>query len=100
MVVTTMNFQELKVGDRIRIISVPGIGIPNYTLHSETRRAYKKLIARGRSLRICEINEYRSPWFRFRFKRANEKWEYHSMNIMDSDDNWVLVKRRRNKLPG
>ena len=89
-----MRTPKLKIGDQIRIIAVPGVGIPNYTIHPDTTRAYLKLIARNRPLRIARIDEYGQPWFDFRFKRKNGKWEHHTMCIFDSDDNWVIVKKR------
>src|SRR5262249_6145299 len=90
-----MGIGKLTVGDRIRIIGVPGVGIPDYTIQPETKRAYRKLLSRSTSLRICEIDESGQPWFRFRFKRKDGTWEHHSMCIMADDDNWVQVKHRR-----
>ena len=63
-----MNYHDLKPGDKIRIIAIPGEGNPNYTLHSSTKLVYKKLIARGRSVRIDHIDKYGSPWYTCRFK--------------------------------
>jgi hypothetical protein len=90
-----MRRGDLKVGDRIRIIELPGRGVPGYYLHPETERAYKKLIARNRSVRIADIDEYGLPWYHFGLRRKNGRWVWHSMNVCDGDDNWVLVKRRR-----
>jgi hypothetical protein len=95
-----MKASDLRVGDRIRIIGIPGAGDPNYYLHPDTKRAYTKLIARGRSVRIFKIDEYGAPWFAFRFKRKNGKWEYHWLNIYDWEDIWVPVKPRGKKKPG
>jgi hypothetical protein len=89
-----MKMKRLKVGDRIRIIGVPGEGIPNYVIHRETVRVYKKLIARKRSVRIREIDEYGVPWFTCKFKKRNGAWEWHSMAVMDSDKNWIPVRPR------
>ena len=84
---------KLKVGDRIRINDQ----LPAYsTLHKETIRVWKKLVQRGRSVRIFKTDEYGAPWYRVRFKRKDGRWEYHELNVMDVDDNWVLVKRRSN----
>jgi hypothetical protein len=90
-----MQVKKLKVGDRVRIIGVPGVGVPNYYIHPGTIRAYKKLIARGRSVRIFEIDEYGSPWYRFRFRRKNGTWEHHWMVIMENDTNWVMVRQQK-----
>lgn len=83
---------RLKVGDRIRIIDVPGKGIPGYYLHSDTRRVFKKLIVRNRSLRIYQIDEYGCAWYACRFMRKNGRWEHHFLAIYDEEDNWVKVK--------
>jgi len=64
-----MRPSDLKVGDRIRIIGMPGDGVPGYYLHSDTKRVFKMLIARGRSVRITRIDEYGSPWYAYVFRR-------------------------------
>lgn len=86
---------KLKVGDRVRINAVPGSGIPGYTIHKDTIKVYEKLIARNRSVRICEIDEDGLPWYCCRFKRKNGQWEWHSLVIMDDDTNWVKVRKRK-----
>jgi hypothetical protein len=88
-----MNTSKLKVGDRIRITAVPGEGIPGYTIHKDTVRVYKKIMARKRSVRIREIDEYGSPWYMVKFKKG-KKWEYHFMVVAECDTNWVPVKRK------
>lgn len=90
-----MNWRDLKVGDRIRIVEVPGKGIPGYTIHPDTVRAYKLLIRRRRSVRICRIDEYGSPWYECRFRRRNGRLEYHSFIVASADNNWVPVKKRK-----
>ena len=91
-----MKATKLKIGDRIRIIGIPGEGVPGYCMHRDTRQAYKKLIARRRSVVISEI-QWGLPWYSFRFRMKNGKWEYHSMVVAEDDNNWVLVKPRRKK---
>ncbi len=98
--VSKKKANKLRVGDRIRIIGLPGVGISNYYLHPDTKRAYKTLISRGRSLRICEIDQHGLRWFNFRIKRSNGIWEHHSMCITQDDDNWVIVKHRRKETHG
>ena len=51
-----MKASKLTIGDRIRLKGVPGDGIPGYCIHRDTVRVYKKLIARGRSVRIYTID--------------------------------------------
>ena len=89
-----MKARQLKVGDLIRITGVPGAGVPNYFILSETTRVFKKLAARGRPVRIREIDEYGTPWYRCRFRRRNGNFEIHALAVFDFDGNWVLVKRR------
>src|SRR5262249_11493146 len=48
-----MKPSDVRVGDRIRIIGIPGDGVPGYYLHRDTKRVFKKLIGRGRSVRIA-----------------------------------------------
>ena len=89
-----MKSRDLRIGDTVRIIGVPGEGIPDYFIHRETVRVYKKLTARMRPVRIREIDEYGQPWFWCRFRRKNGTFELHALAIMDTDTNWELVKRR------
>lgn len=86
-----MKANELRVGDRIRIVAVPGEGIPNYTIFKETIQVYKKIIARKRAIRINEIDEYGQPCFCVKFKRKNGQWEWHHLVVFESDTNWVPV---------
>jgi hypothetical protein len=89
-----MKANDLKVGDRIRITGIPGEGVPGYVLLPETKRVYKKLIARGRPVRIYEIDEYGAPWYSCRFRRKNGQWEFHILAVFDGDRNWVKVNSR------
>ncbi len=89
-----MKASELRIGDRIRITGVPGTGIPGYQIHAETVRVYKRLIARGRAVRIYEIDEYGAPRFACRFRTRGKKWEHHFLAVDDADNNWVAVIRR------
>ena len=93
------DWKNLKVGDKIRIVAIPGFDengkkIKGYTIYGETITAYKKLIARKRPVRIYEIDEWGNPWFQFRFKERDE-WHTHIMAIFKEDDNWVRVKTRK-----
>lgn len=87
------TWRDLRVGDRVRIVRMPYDSYaPGYTFFPETRRLYKKLIARQRALRVYEIDEWDSPWIRCRFRRKNGTWEHHFLAIRD--DSWVKVKSR------
>jgi hypothetical protein len=90
-----MKASELEVGDRIRITGIPGDGVPGYHIHRDTVRVYKRLIARGRSVRIHNIDEDGLRWFVCRFRTKTGKWEHHYLAVDDTDNNWVPVKSRR-----
>jgi hypothetical protein len=86
-------YRDLRVDDRVRIVKLPWYAdIPGYIFPDCTRRLYRKLIARGRALRVFEIDEYGFPWVRCRFRMKNGRWEHHWLMI--DDDSWVRVKRR------
>jgi hypothetical protein len=89
-----MRVNKLKIGDKIRIIRVPGEGIPNYYIHRDTVRVYKKIIARRQPVRINRIDEYGSRWFSCRFKMQNGTWEWNYLAVYEDDNNWVIVKRK------
>lgn len=89
---------DLGIGDRIKIIKMPGEGVPGYYLDPDTKRVFKKLIARGRSLRIARIDEYGTPWYACRFRMNSGRWEWHDLAVSELDDNWVWVTTRREKL--
>lgn len=87
------RWKQLRVGDKIRIVRMPWYAsAPDHTFLPETRWLYKKLIARGRSLRIFKVDELGLPWIRCRFRRRNGLWEHHWLAV--NDDSWVLVKSR------
>jgi hypothetical protein len=90
-----MKAGELKIGDRIKIIGVPGDGVPGYVILQETVRVYKKLVVRNRPVRIREIDEFGAPWYICRFKKRDGTWEEHWLAVFATDNNWILVKRRK-----
>jgi hypothetical protein len=69
---------------------------PGVSFFPETRRLYRKLIARKRPVRVFQIDEYRLPWISCRFRLPSGRWEHHWLAI--NDDSWVQVKPR-NPLP-
>ncbi len=89
-------WESLRVGDRIRIVQMPsGVDAPGYVFSRCTRWLYEKLIERGRSLRIAEIDEYGLPWIHCRFRQADQTWEHHFLAV--NDDSWVQVRHRRDR---
>lgn len=88
-------WRKLRVGDRIRIVKLPsGIDAPGYCFPAMTRRLYKQLIARKRSVRVYEIFDG-LPWISCRFPLKNGRWSYHALAV--NDDSWVLVRHRKRK---
>jgi hypothetical protein len=88
------RWRELKVGDRVRIIRLPsGVNAPGYTFHRETRQLYLRLIARGRAVRIREVDGSSVPWIHVRFPMVRGGWEYHYLAL--NDDSWVRVASRQ-----
>jgi len=91
-----MNPAKLRVNDRIRIVSLPvKVGQADYQIHADTLRAYRTLIKRRRSVRIDHIDDWGMPWFHFKLRRKNGKWEYHYMGVASEDKNWVKVVRKK-----
>jgi len=87
------SWHTLRIGDRIRIICFPGDwNRPRYYVPSCTRRLYKRLIERRRSVRVYKIDDQGIPWINCKFRRKNGTWEYHYLAI--NDDIWIRVKRR------
>ena len=86
-------WQKLRVGDRIRLVAIPPewdqLG---YYVHAELLQIYHRLIARGRSLRIVELDDWGAPWVRFRFRKSSGGWEHHFLSI--TEGGWVLVRTR------
>jgi hypothetical protein len=80
---------DLKIGDRIKIISVPGEGVPNYRIDEETVWAYKQIIARNRPVRISQIRAG-LPSFSVRLKNDGVT-EHHSFLVCEGDNNWEFV---------
>lgn len=86
-------WKRLRIGDRVRFVRMPKLAdTPGYFFAPETRRVYKKLIARNRPARVFQIDEYGQPWIYCRFRRKNGTWEIHWLAI--TDDSWVQVKKK------
>jgi hypothetical protein len=77
----------------VRIVQMPsGFDTPNKYFPTETRRLYKRLIERGRPVRVWFVDEWKTPWISCRFRDKKGNWEWHSLAI--DDDSWVRVKHR------
>jgi hypothetical protein len=88
------RWRKLRVGDCVRYVQMPGGNVPGYYLHKDTRRLFKRLIAKRTILRIKRIDEWRQPWTEIRFKNKAGRREHHSLAVVDADDDWELVSRR------
>jgi hypothetical protein len=87
-------WRRLKIGDRVRIVHVPSdFTRPGYGIHRDTLRAYRRLIERGRPLRVYKIDDWDLPWVQFRFRRKDGRIEYHYLAI--NHDGLVLVRLRK-----
>jgi hypothetical protein len=53
------------------------------------------LIARCRSLRVYEVDEWGAPWVRCRVRQADGGWEHHHLAFVEGG--WVRVKPGRTK---
>ena len=88
-------WRELRAGDRIRFVALPSEwDRPGFYVHSDTRRLVRRLIERGRSLRVCQVDEWGVPWVACRFCRPAGNWEYHDLGIFE-ETGWVRVRPRR-----
>lgn len=91
-----MNVKDLKIGDKIRIISQPvWVGQPGTTIPPEDVRFFNKLIKRKSPVRISEISQDGLPGFYCRFKKKNGRWEHHFNWIGFDDNNWIKCKTRK-----
>lgn len=85
--------RTLKVDDLIRFVSLPDEwDQPGYTVHRDSIRFMKAMIARSWPSRISEIDEAGYPWIDARI-RWRGRWAYHRWNIMEHSG-WRRVKRR------
>jgi hypothetical protein len=87
------DWRKLRVNDRIRFVHMPTeFSRPGYFVHRDTRRVYRRLIERGRSVRVFMIDEWKLPWIRCQFRLEDGRIEYHWLAI--NHDGWVRVQRR------
>ena len=88
----------LRVGDRIRILSVPTLDLRQMAdamkrgdpLAQWTSRVLQRLADRKHCVRIDEIDEYATPWFSYSFKNKMNAWEHHRLAIME-DESWEMM---------
>ena len=84
---------SLKVGDRIRFVSIPEEwNEPGREPTRESMRFMKHMLKRKSLSRVYEIDEYGQPWISARL-RINGKVEHHRWAIMESTG-WRKVRKR------
>jgi hypothetical protein len=87
-------WRTLKVGDKVRLSEYPPEFLrPGYQIHRDTKRVYKRLVARGRPLRVFQIDEYGAPWIHCRIRGKSGRLEDHWLAI--NHDGLVRVRPRR-----
>lgn len=90
--------RTLKVGDRVRFISIPKEWADSKcVVHEESRAFMEAMINRRHASRICEIDADGAPWIRARMKEG-DRWAHHSWAITESTG-WRLVKRTSDTRP-
>lgn len=87
-----MKEKPLKVGDRIHLIRTPPIWEEHgHKVPPETRKLYRKLMARRHPLVIREVNEF-GAWIWYR--DAYGKGWFSEQSLAIDDGCWVRVKPR------
>ena len=82
--------KKLKVGDRIRFVSLPDEWQdPKFTIFEECMEI---MISRNWPSRIYEIDEYGTPWITARV-RVKGQIEHHTWEISEATG-WRLVGKR------
>jgi hypothetical protein len=85
---------ELRVGDRIRLLTVPACDLAQRAREIATRAdmagltadTIERIIATQPVVTIDRIDEYGAPWFDVVLD-GSDGVEYHSLTILD-DDSW------------
>ena len=75
-------WRDLQVGDRVQIVHYPfEFSKHVYTLHAETRDAYRHLIETNATLVVCKIDADGYPWIDFEIVDGYGRVEYHSLML-------------------
>jgi hypothetical protein len=81
---------QLRVGDCIRILAVPGQGVPGFWMHDDTRRLFERLVADRAVLQIYEIDDSGLPWVKCPCPTDSEEGGTDYLAI-DGFDVWEIV---------
>lgn len=78
-------WHSLRVGDRVLVVHYPcEFSDHDYTMHDETRDAYRQLIESRQLLTVSRIDDDGYPWVEFEITGKNGRLEYHSL-ILNHD---------------
>jgi hypothetical protein len=90
------NPQTLKIGDRVRFISIPEEwNQPGYGIHRESISFMKRMIKRTSPLRVTVIDEFGTPWVSaITIERG--KRNYHRWAITE-ETGWRMVVPRKKR---
>jgi hypothetical protein len=85
-------WRTLRVGDRVKIVHFPyEFSKRDYTMHDETRAAYRHLIETKEELCVRHIDDEGYPWVKFTIRADDGEEEFHS--LMLNHDGIVLVEK-------
>jgi len=91
------NPRTLKIGDRVRFISIPEEWKqPGYGIQRESIAFMKRMLKRATPVRVTIIDEYGTPWISaITIERG--KRNYHSWAITEETGWRMVVPRKRRK---
>ena len=85
--------KKLRIGDRVRFVSLPDEWQdPQYRVLPEDVEFMESMVARSWPSRVCEVDEFGTPWIAARICKDGEI-EYHTWGILEQSG-WRDVKRR------
>ena len=91
------DWRKLRVGDRVRIVSVHPVEQQRYEQGGGdfTVRVLRRLVKKRSIRTIAWIDDLGYPWFNYSFRHRG-KMEDHSMSLGEGDW-WVSVKPKRRR---
>ncbi len=86
--------QKLKIGDRVRFVSMPEEwDEPGYVIHKETVDFMKIMIRRTWPSRVRELDENGTPWIYARVRDNDGTYQWNSYGIFEQTGWRRVVKR-------
>jgi hypothetical protein len=75
-------WRSLRPGDRVQIVHYPcEFSDQEYTMHDETRAAYRHLIDTKEVLQVSYLDDDGFPWVEFQLTDLNGDVQYHSLML-------------------